>query len=107
MALNEAIKKEVIIEDLLLRRGVSNTALLRSLFDDVILDVCNFCNLKEEEITIYLIPSIKDMIMYRYNTSGGEGISSENLAGASITYEQDYPKRIKLQLRKFRKFKKI
>lgn len=107
MALNETVKKEIIIEELLLRRGVSNIALLRSLFDDVILDICNFCNLKEEEINLYLVPSIKDMIMYRYNTSGGEGIQSENLTGASITYEQDYPKRIKLQLRKFRRFKRV
>lgn len=46
---------------------------------------------------------ITQMVVYKYNRLGTEGLTSESYSGASYSYESDYPQSILRQLNRFRK----
>lgn len=91
-----------VIEELSMRPGVDKE-IIEFLYDDAVQDMCEFCNLKESDISYIHKSTIKDLIMYRYNTLGTEGIRSENYPSVSYAYERDIPSRIKTKLRSFRR----
>ena len=74
---------------------------MESLYEDAIQDIQEFCNLKE--VNQKHKSTIKDLIMFRYNTLGTEGIKSESYPSVSYPYERDIPARIKTKLRSFRR----
>ena len=74
---------------------------MESLYEDAIQDIQEFCNLKE--VNQKQKSTIKDLIMFRYNTLGTEGIKSESYPSVSYAYERDIPARIKTKLRSFRR----
>ena len=92
--------KQEILEELAKRPGVASE-IVESLYEDAIQDIQEFCNLKE--VNIKHKSTIKDLIMFRYNTLGTEGIKSESYPSVSYTYERDIPARIKTKLRSFRR----
>ena len=63
--------KQEILEELAKRPGVASE-IVESLYEDAIQDILEFCNLKE--VNQKHKSTIKDLIMFRYNTLGTEGI---------------------------------
>lgn len=47
--------------------------------------------------------SITQMVVYKYNRIGTEGVDSENYSGVSFSYSTDYPESIMRGLRSKRK----
>lgn len=94
--------REEIIKELSVRPGVASE-IVESLYSDAIQDICEFCNLTENEINKKHKSTIKDLIMYRYNTLGTEGIRSEGYPSVSYSYERDIPPRIRNKMRAFRR----
>ncbi|MBU0279207.1 phage head-tail connector protein [Gemella sp. zg-1178] len=96
--------REEILNSLKNRPGVDGE-LLESLdlYSDAIQDILEFCNIAEDDIKPSFASLIKDLIMYRYNTLGVEGLRSESYPSVSFQYERDIPPRIKTKLRKFRR----
>lgn len=46
---------------------------------------------------------IEQMVVYKYNRLGTEGLSSESYSGISYSYEKDYPVPIQRMLKRYRK----
>ena len=88
--------KQEILEELAKRPGVASE-IVESLYEDAIQDIQEFCNLKE--VNQKHKSTIKDLIMFRYNTLGTEGIKSESYPSVSYTYERDIPSRIKTKFK--------
>lgn len=92
--------KQEILQELNKRPGI-NAELVESLYDDAVSDMLEFCNLSKIELKHKTV--LKDLLMYRYNTLGVEGISSESYPSVKYSYEGDIPPRIKNKLRSFRR----
>ncbi|WP_288868801.1 phage head-tail connector protein [uncultured Parvimonas sp.] len=97
------LDKDKIIKELNERPGMEKIS--ECLYQDAIDDIMTFTHLKKEEVEkIEAMGSIvKDLIAFRFNTLGVEGISSENQAGVNTSYIDDIPKRIKVRLRAYRR----
>lgn len=50
---------------------------------------------------------IQRMVVWRYNTLGTEGLSSENYSGVSYSYKGDYPDDIMQILRSYKKVRVV
>lgn len=100
--MSEELKAKVIIS-LKLRPNMLNAdeELLESLFDDAQADILNFT--RQTEIIPGLVSALKDLISFRFNTLGTEGLKSESPSGVGTTYDTDIPDRIKVILRRYRK----
>lgn len=97
------LDKDKIIEEMKKRPGMESID-LESLYQDSISDIMDFTHLTFEEINQLAIESIvKDLMAFRFNTLGVEGLTSENNAGVSTTYNEDIPQRIKRKLRAYRR----
>lgn len=64
----------------------------------------------QEELDIDDLPRgvesiLVDMVLYRFNTLGKEGISSESIAEISNSYDVEYPPRILRRIKRFRVLK--
>ena len=95
--------KEKMIADLKLRPNMLNASeeLLGSLYSDAEFDILNFT--RQPEIIPELEGALKDLISYRFNTLGVEGLKSESPAGVGTSYDTDIPPRVKIVLRRYRK----
>lgn len=68
-------------------------------------------NLVQEEVRNFIHDNclagledvISQMVIYRYNRLGTEGVDGENYSGVSFSYSTDYPESILRQLRAHRK----
>ncbi|MFL8968899.1 phage head-tail connector protein [Helcococcus kunzii] len=97
------LDKDKIIKSVKNRPGMEN-ADVEGLYQDAIEDIMHFTHRTEEEISKLAIGSIiKDLMAYRFNTLGVEGIKSESFSGVSTGYYDDMPERIKKKLRSFRR----
>ena len=99
---------EDIIKSLKYRPGVSN--LPDELLEEFILDaeqtVKDFINYsEEEELPKGCLSAVKELVIIRCNTLGSEGLSSQNVGGASESYLNDIPKPLKKQLYRYRKIR--
>lgn len=97
------LDKEKIINEIKKRPGME-LADVESLYQDSVEDICHFTHLTENELKELAIGSIiKDLMAFRFNTLGVEGIKSESFSGVSTGYYDDIPERIKKKLRSFRR----
>ncbi|MDO4778515.1 MAG: hypothetical protein Q4A42_03050 [Tissierellia bacterium] len=97
------LDKDRIIEEMRKRPGAELVD-LESLYQDSVSDVMDFTHLTLEEINQLAIEStIKDLMAFRFNTLGVEGITNESNSGVSTIYEGDIPERIKRKLRSYRR----
>lgn len=99
------LDKEKIISEMKQRPGME-FADVESLYQDSVEDICHFTHLTENELKELAVGSIiKDLMAFRFNTSGSEGIKSEGFSGSGIStnYCEDIPQRIKKKLRAFRR----
>jgi len=91
------------LEKIKLLLGITSNAkdnllnLLISQTDDFVVD---YTNQKVEDISPNLI---EEIVVYRFNILGSEGLNSESYSGMSFNYNQDLPSHIYKQLNKFRK----
>lgn len=97
------LDKDKIIEEMRKRSGMELVD-LESLYQDSISDIKDFTHRTEEEINQLAIESIvKDLMAFRFNTLGVEGITNESNSGVSTGYCVDIPGRIKRKLRSYRR----
>lgn len=97
------LDKDKIIEEMRKRPGMES-ADLDSLYQDSISDIVDFTHRTEDEINQLAIESIvKDLMAFRFNTLGVEGITNESNSGVSTGYCVDIPERIKRKLRSHRR----
>lgn len=54
---------------------------------------------RNSDIATIAVNTIAQMVVYRYNRLGTEGVNSENYSGASYNYSLDYPESIMRGLR--------
>lgn len=97
--------EEKILESLLLRKGLSDEALLLDMINDSASDVRSMLNYEEDEdIPEACYPAVKELVLIRYNRDGTEGIVSESQSsGGSTTYTDELPDRVKRLIRKYRR----
>lgn len=50
---------------------------------------------------------ICEMVVYKYNRLGTEGVDSENYSGVSFNYSSDYPEGVMRHLKSFRKVRTL
>lgn len=97
------LDKEKIIKEMISRPGYENIN-VASLYQDSIQDICDFTHRSEEEINQLAIESVvKDLMAFRFNTLGVEGLKSEGYSGVSTSYDEDIPKRIRRKLISYRR----
>jgi hypothetical protein len=78
-------------------------ALLTILIEDAQIEFKNYCNRTDvPEATASLITQ---MVIYRYNQLGSEGIASQSYSGISQSFTSTYPENIIKQLNTYRKLK--
>ncbi|HJA81025.1 MAG TPA: phage head-tail connector protein [Candidatus Mediterraneibacter intestinipullorum] len=95
-----------ILESLLKRPGLQDQkSVLTDMIQDSINDMRTMLNYDdEEELPDGCIPTIKELVLVRYNQDGVEGISSESQSsGGSTTYMDALPDRVKRTVRKYRR----
>lgn len=97
------LDKDKIIKSIKNRPGMEN-ADIEGLYQDAIEDIMHFTHRSEEELSELAIGSIiKDLIAFRFNTQGNEGLLFERFSGTDSQYTDDIPERIKKKLRAFRR----
>lgn len=99
---------EEILSSIKLRPGISvnSDELLKDLIKDSIQDVKDFINYSdEEELPCGCISIVKELVIIKCNRLGTEGLSSQNVGGASESYLNDIPKPLKKQLYRYRKIR--
>lgn len=96
------IDKEKILEQIKKRPGIELVD-VDSLYEDAVQDVLDFTHRDRAELTEAMGSVIKDLIAFRFNTLGVEGVTAESNGGVNTHYEQDIPPRIKAKLRSFRR----
>ena len=63
-------------------------------------EICNYLNTSYDTKYDYLCI---DMVIYRYNRLGSEGMTAQSYSGASETYLSEYPDYVIRQLNSFKK----
>lgn len=99
---------EEILSSIKLRPGISvnSDELLKDLIEDSIQDVKDFINYSDdEELPCGCISIVKELVIIKCNRLGAEGLSSQNVGGASESYLNDIPKPLKKQLYRYRKIR--
>lgn len=99
---------EEILSSIKLRPGISvnSDKLLKDLIEDSIHGVKDFINYSdEEELPCGCISIVKELVIIKCNRLGTEGLSSQNVGGASESYLNDIPKPLKKQLYRYRKIR--
>lgn len=97
------IDKDKIISEMRKRPGME-FADVESLYQDSLEDICHFTHRDLEELNQLAINSIiKDLMAFRFNTLGNEGIALEKFSGTDTQFVEDIPQRIKKKLRAFRR----
>ena len=97
------LDKDTIIKEMKKRPGME-LADLESLYQDSISDILDFTHRTEKELNKLNIESIvKDLMAFRFNTLGVEGLTNESNSGVSTGYSADIPERIKRKLRSYRR----
>lgn len=91
-----------ILERLKVRLNIKSNEkddLLSGIIDDIKAYIVTFCNLPSvEDIPSTLDGAVIRMAVIDYNRLGSEGLNSESYAGASYSYNQEYPEEIKKEL---------
>ena len=97
------LDKDKVIEEMKKRPGME-LHYLEILYHDSISDIMDFTHRTEEELNKLNIESIiKDLMAFRFNTLGVEGLTNESNSGVSTGYCVDIPERIKRKLRSYRR----
>ncbi|MFM1538799.1 head-tail connector protein [Helcococcus bovis] len=97
------LDKEKIINEIKKRPGME-LADVESLYQDSLEDICHFTHRDLEELNQLAINSIiKDLMAFRFNTLGNEGVILERFSGTDTQFTPDIPERIKKKLRAFRR----
>ncbi|XVG95817.1 hypothetical protein ACGCUP_00890 [Eubacteriales bacterium KG125] len=97
------LDKDRIITEMKKRPGM-DIADLESLYQDAISDIGDFTHRTPEEINQLAIePIVKDLMAFRFNTLGAEGLVSERYSGVDTQYDADLPKRIRRKLLAYRR----
>lgn len=71
--------------------------------------IVSYCNIQEwtDEIEEAMECPIEEMIVWKYNRIGTEGLTNESYSGVSYAYENDYPEWIMKMLRPYRRIRTI
>lgn len=102
---------ELLKELKLLLRITENDedTLIKKLLENAVEWVEVECGMSEIDLDDDLPRGLKsiiiDMVIFRYNLLGKEGITSENIVGLSYSYGVDYPDFILRRLKRFRKLR--
>ena len=88
----------------LLIGGTPNEETLNTLISIAEDEVKNYCNIDDVQPLENIIVQI---VIWKYNRLGAEGITSESYNGASYAYDTDYPPSITVALNKNRRCKFI
>lgn len=78
----------------------TDETLINLLIDKTKIEICSYCK------TNYIASMenlVADIVIFKLNVIGTEGISAQSYNGVSETYTNDYPIHIKMQLNNFRK----
>ena len=81
--------------------GTDKDSLLQILIGLVCNEIITYTH--NEECLPQLENVIIEMVVYRYNRIGTEGLNSENYSGVAYNYATDYPAAIYNQLKAYRK----
>lgn len=89
-----------MLENVKLLLGITSTdkdQLITLLIDLATQEAVNFTNAQVSALT----PIILQMVVYKYNRLGTEGLESEDYSGLTYTYLNDYPDYIVNQLKNY------
>lgn len=89
-----------VLTQIKLITGKTDEALINLLIDKTKQEIIMYCNTDYVNAMDNLIA---DIVCYKLNTLGTDGISSQSYNGVSESYTSDYPIYIKNQLNTFRK----
>jgi hypothetical protein len=92
-----------MLENIKLLLGLSSSekdALLNLLIMECSDEALDFTHRKD---TCDLESVIQQMVIYKYNRLGTEGLNSESYSGTSYSYTNDYPEPIIRMLKRYRK----
>lgn len=92
-----------MLEDIKLLLGISSSekdALLNLLIMQCTDEALDFTH-REDDCD--LSSAIQQMVIYKYNRLGTEGLDSESYSGVSYHYTSDYPDNIIRMLKRYRK----
>lgn len=92
-----------LIDSLQIRLGVEadRLPLLQDVIADIEIEVKEYCNLTTLEPKHESL--IKDIVVYKWNRLGSEGLSSEGYSGVSQSYIDGYTGDIKKKLSRYRR----
>lgn len=88
------------IKTLLGLAGSDKDALLLVLIENTTREVLEYCHLDCISNVEYIIC---EMVVFKYNLLGTEGLNSESYSGVTFSYLTDYPESIVRQLKKHRR----
>lgn len=99
------INKVEILNNVKLLTGEDNEPLLNLLINKAERTIKDFCNITE--VTEEMQDILEDLVCYRYNKIGREGISGEGMGSSSINFNDGIPKEIKTRLYRYRRLRVI
>ena len=79
----------------------SKDSLLLTLIEQAEEEIINYT--RDENSLEYLQTALLQMVVFKYNRLGTEGVNTESYSGVSFNYTSDYPEAIMRQLKKYRK----
>lgn len=97
------IDKVEVLANLKILTQEENEALLNLLITKAEKTIINFCNVTE--VTEEMQDVLEDLVCYRYNLIGREGLKSEGMGSSSISFTDGIPQEIKSKLYKFRRLR--
>ena len=94
---------EEILTSIRLRPGMSEIEdnLLKDIIQDTICEVEEYT--KASELDNIAKALVKDIVVFKVNRLGSEGISSESFSGTSQSFIDGYPAEIKKKIRRIRR----
>lgn len=93
-----------MLDELKILLNTDNDNLINVLIQQAISEAVAYTH---NEDTSILSPAIIQMVIYKYNRIGTEGLNSEGYSGVSFNYINDYPENIKRILNTHRKIRVI
>ena len=82
---------------------ISKDAILNILIEDSTQEFLNYTNCVTAPLTADT--TISQMVIYKYNRQGSEGLASTSYSGISESYLTDYPDNLIKQMNKYRRLK--
>ena len=97
------LNKVEVLNNIKLLTQEDNEPLLNLLINKAEKTIISFCNITE--VTEEMQDILEDLICYRYNLIGREGLKSEGMGSASISFTDGIPAEIKTRLYRYRRLR--